>query len=198
MSAVFFEPVAAWHDTESFRSGSTYLDWHLHHQALAHEQAELSRTFVLVSEENAGKENCPVEGYITLEAGAMPTAFLELTDADRALLPFLPAQTSGADTTDRAPGAYLLSQLPVVYLGFLARHQRNRRAGFGDILLVEALRRTELAAVHIGVAGLFLVATTEGVPLYERYGFHSFGDYDKKLFLSLRAIRQTLALLDNG
>ncbi len=193
MSSVFFEPVAAWHDTDAFRSGATFLDWYLHNQALQHERAELARTFVLVAEENAGKEDCPVEGYITLEAGTMPTAFLELTEADRNLLPFLPV----AGTDDRHPGMHPLSQLPVVYLSFLARHARNRGAGYGDILLVEALRRTELAAAHVGIVGLFLVATTEGEPLYARYGFHAFGDYDRKLFLSLRAIRQTLALLDD-
>ena len=192
MTPVFFEPIASWHDTQSFRSGATFLDWYLANQALLHEQAELSRTFVLVAQENAGKENCPIEGYITLEGGTMPTAFLELTEEDHTLLPFLPA----THPDNREPGTHALTQLPIVYLSFLARHERNRGAGYGDILLVEALRRTELAAVHIGIAGLFLVATAEGVALYERYGFRTFGDYDRKLFLSLRAIRQALALLD--
>lgn len=192
MSGVFFEPLAMWHDTASFRSGATFLDWHLETQAPSHEQAEASRTLVLVAEENAGRSHCPVEGYITLEAGTMPTAFLRLTDADSTLIPLLP----DTPINERVSGVHALAQLPIVYLSFLARHERNRGAGYGDLLLMEALRRTELVSVHVGIAGLFLVSTTEGVALYERYGFRKFDDYDRKLFLSTHTIRQTLAILD--
>jgi GNAT superfamily N-acetyltransferase len=85
-----------------------------------------------------------------------------------------------------------LKQVPVVYLAYLARDKRRHGQGYGDILLVEALRRTLLTAEQIGIIGLYLYSLPEGISLYRRFGFLSFTDDPQKLFLSVNSIRTVL------
>lgn len=168
---VYLEPLGPQHDVASFRSRAAYLDWYLSERALADQRRDLSRTIVAVNDPNPGHADGSkrVEGFLTLEAGLMPTADLRMPDG----------------TPRFAEG-----QISVVYLACLARDIRRRGQGYGDILLIEALRRAHLSAALIGVAGVFLYSLEEGVSLYRRHGFEPFSDDPKRLFLPMSTIRQ--------
>jgi GNAT superfamily N-acetyltransferase len=184
-----FEPISQAHHTASFRCGTAFLDWFLDREALTLAAADVSRTVVLVKDnpDVTGTEK-PVEGYFTLEAGVMPTAFLSLLPDDTLARLIQPDDAMH-------PGISPLAELPVVYLAYLARDLRNRGRGYGDLLLIEALRQAEAASRRIGAAGVFLVATEEGARFYEEYGFRPFGDFPRKMFLSMAAVREVLALV---
>ncbi|MGC4043043.1 MAG: hypothetical protein QM758_04500 [Armatimonas sp.] len=190
MPTLTFEPLSETHDTASFRCGATFLDWFLAQEALTLHQASISRTYVLLDEENASVSRSlrPIEGYLTLEAGLAPTSFFSLLPEDT--LARLLQQGEG-----QHKGVSPLANLPVIYLAYLARDQRNRGKGYGELLLVEALRRAERVARQIGAAGMYLVAAAEGVALYEGYGFRAYGDYERKMFLSMGEIRRLLSEL---
>jgi ribosomal protein S18 acetylase RimI-like enzyme len=187
MPTLRFEPLGEQHDTAAFRCGATFLDWFLSHEALTLHKASVSRTYVLIDTEDAQTDaQQAVAGYITLEAGLAPTSFLSLLPEDT--LARLVQQGDG-----RREGVSPLANLPVVYLAYLARDMKHRGKGYGELLLVEALRHAERVARRIGASGMFLVATGEGIPLYEGYGFRAYGDYERKMFLSMGEIRKLLA-----
>ncbi len=168
---VYLEPLGEEHDTASFCSRAAYLDWYLSHRALADQKNDLSRTIVAVNDSTLGGASGSkrIEGFVTLEAGTMPTATV-----------------LNADGSPR----FAENQISIIYLSCLARDVRRRGHGYGDILLIEALRRAHLASAHIGVAGVFLYSLEEGVSLYLRHGFEPFADDPKRLFLPMSTIRQ--------
>lgn len=164
-----FEALNATHDLSSFRSGSGALDLFLHREALLEQENDRSRTFVLLpftAEDSAEY----VVGYYTLKAeGIWSTG--------------LPGSSD--------PPAYL----PVAELAFLARHRELRGERLGDVLLIEALRCVVEAAQWIGIAGISLYASTEGMLLYERFGFLRFGERDRRMFLPLADARAALGVM---
>lgn len=206
-----FEPISESHATAAFRCGAAFLDRFLVQDALTLAAADVSRTFVLTAPAPGATEGVTgteavlqadtavkkkIAGFFTLEAGVMPTAFLSLLpeDALARLITLEDAAAEGMPPPPR-PGVSPLSELPVVYLAYLARDLRYRGQGMGDLLLVEALRKAAQAANLLGAAGLFLVTTQEGAQLYAEYGFRSFGDWPRKMFLSMAAMRRILALV---
>jgi len=194
------EPLSTRHAVASFRSGAAYLDWYLDTQARRLAAADVSRTFVLVFADAPSDGNVPdgvpIIGYFTLEAGIMPTAFLELPEIQRhAIAELLPGAAAVADGSD--PLAIALKELPVVYLACLARDRQYHGKGYGGALLVAALREAAEAATHIGAAGIFLVATEEGARLYRDYGFVAFEDFPRKMFLPMPDVRAFCAALPN-
>ena len=168
---VYLEPLSEEHDIEPFRSRAAYLDWYLSHRALIDQRSGASRTFVAVNDPKPTKVMGAkrVEGFFTLEAGTMPTATILLEDGSPRF-------------TER--------QASVIYLACLARDIRRKGQGYGDILLIEALRRAYLASEHIGLVGVFLYTLDEGESLYLRHGFLPFADDPKRLFLSLDTIQE--------
>jgi predicted acetyltransferase len=166
---VFLEPLSEAHDTQPFRSGATFLDWYLAHRALQDHRNHLSRTIVAVNDSraDASPNTKRVEGYVTLETGLMPTATFLQPDGT----PYFPQH-----------------QVSVIYLACLARDMRRRGQGYGDILLMEGLRRSYLVSEQVGVCGVFLYSLEEGESLYRRHGFLPFADDPRRLFLPMATI----------
>lgn len=168
---VYLEPLGAEHDTGSFCSRAAYLDWSLSHRALADQKNDLTRTIVAVNDSTL--EGAPgskrIEGFVALEAGTMPTATVLSADGS---------------------ARFAESQISNIYIVCLARDVRRRGHGYGDILLMGALRRAHLASFHIGVAGVFLYSLQEGASLYLRHGFEPLSDDPKRLFLPMSTIRR--------
>jgi hypothetical protein len=79
---IFLESLSEAHNTATFRCGASFLDWYLAHRALSDQQAHLSRTTVAVNDPaaDAPPDSKRIEGYVTLETGAMPTATLLRSD----------------------------------------------------------------------------------------------------------------------
>lgn len=168
---VYLEPLGEEHDVASFCSRAAYLDWYLAERALADQKRDLSRTVVAVNDPTRGgmPGSKRVEGFVTLEAGLMPTASVR---------------------TPTGEPRFVEGHVPIVYLACLARDIGRRGHGYGDILLIEALRRAHRTAEHVGVVGVFLYSLEEGASLYRRHGFEPFADDPKRLFLPMETIRR--------
>lgn len=158
---IAFEALTEQHDTSRFRSGGTYLDEYLRGDALRDQENDLALTFVALDMEE--DPNIAI-GFFTL----------------RAIGQYIPPLPGAEGASDK--------WLHPAELAFLARHESRRGTGLGAVLLVEALRCVEEASRRIGLPGVFLYATNEGVNLYNRYGFRRLSE-KKEFYLPLRDVR---------
>lgn len=79
--------------------------------------------------------------------------------------------------------------VPATLLGRLARDQNHRKKGLGEILLLDALRRSLEQSDQIGSAAVVVDAkNVEAVKFYESYGFIPFLDDALRLFLPMGVI----------
>jgi GNAT superfamily N-acetyltransferase len=83
--------------------------------------------------------------------------------------------------------------LPASLLGRLAVDTRYRRQGFGELLLLDALRRSWEQSAVIGAMAVVVDAKDDAArTFYERYGFRRFLDAEYRLYLPMRTVEQTL------
>jgi GNAT superfamily N-acetyltransferase len=158
------ERLAAHHDLSAFESGRAELDGWLRRHALAAQQMDSARTFLMV-------DDGVVVGYFSLTMGAVRRA-----DAPRRLVRGLPAYPVG-----------------MVLLARLAVDRRGQGRGSGGLLLAEALRRA-VTAGEMAAARLVVVDAIdeEAVHFYERYGFIAVPDHPLRLYRSMKEIRASL------
>jgi GNAT superfamily N-acetyltransferase len=91
---------------------------------------------------------------------------------------------------DQAKGLPRLD-VPVVLLGRLAVDHSVQGQGVGSLLLVDALRRTQHLAEHVGVRAVEVDAIDDAARLfYLRFGFVPLLDDPNHLFLSVSVIRK--------
>ena len=84
----------------------------------------------------------------------------------------------------RAPGAKLAR---------LAVDRRWQRKGYGQILIVEAMKKALLVAEHIGIIGFFVDAKNHDSKVYyEQFGFIPFPKQPLEMFLPLTTLRQAI------
>jgi predicted N-acetyltransferase YhbS len=152
------------HQLDGFDSGNEVLDSWLKRHALAAQQMDTARTFVLVSPDGA------VVGYFSLTMGAVLRQ-----DAPAKLVRGLPSYPVGM---------VLLARLAVD-----RRHQRSGRGG----LLAEALRKA-VAAGEAAAARLVVVDAIDDdtVRFYARHGFSSLPENPRRLFRRMKDIRASL------
>jgi len=131
-------------------------------------QARASACFVLVPASDPGR----IAGYYTLSA-----ATVSLTG--------LPAEL--AKRLPRYP------DLPATLLGCLARDLAFRKAGLGDYLLTDALRRALSNTVIIGCVAVVTDPKDEkAAAFYRRYGFRVCEATGKRLLLPMAKIAASL------
>ena len=130
------EPLGKGHDRKSFGCGSEPLDRYLKQQASQDAEKRVAAPFVLVEPPSRR-----VLGYYTLSAS--------IITADQ-----LPPEL--ARKLPRYP------QLPVTLLGRLAVDQGHRGKGLGELLLIDALRRSLEAASEIGAMAVVVDAKEIG------------------------------------
>jgi len=83
--------------------------------------------------------------------------------------------------------------IPVVLLGRLAADVTCRGQGLGQLLLVDALRRTQLVAEHVGVRGIEVHAIDDAAKTYYlKFGFQPLLDQSNHLYLPMAVIRRLL------
>lgn len=91
---------------------------------------------------------------------------------------------------DQAKGLPRL-EVPVVLLGRLAVDLSVQGRGLGSLLLVDALRRAQYLAEHIGVRGVEVDAIDEAaLSFYRKFGFVSLLDDPRHLILPMQAVRK--------
>ena len=159
------EPLGRQHDRSTFASGAEPLDRYLREQAGQDARRRAAAPFVLCE----GTSNT-VLGYYTLSAlsidvGAWPEGVVKK-------LPKYPV-------------------VPATLLGRLAVDTRLRDKGAGEHLLLNALRRALEASHEVASVAVVVDAKDDSVVLfYRHYGFTSFADQPRRLFLPMAVIEK--------
>jgi len=161
------ELLAKSHDREAFDCGSVPLNTFLKQTARQHAERGISRTFVLVEEEEPKR----ILGFFALN------------------LCQLQADTLSPEEAKRLPRT-----VPGVRLGRLAAAKELQRQGIGATLLVGAMRKFIEIFDTAGGIGLFVDAKDQQAKRYhEQFGFVSLPSNELELFLPVKSIQEALA-----
>jgi GNAT superfamily N-acetyltransferase len=152
------------HDRANFSCGSRSLDRYIAKQLSQDVKKGVAAAFLLTL--NGGPS---ILGYYTLSA-----SIVDITALDSAIAKKLP----------RYP------QLPATLLGRLAVDEKSKGQHFGEMLLVDALRRSAEATQQIASVAIVAEALDENaVNFYRRYGFQAFRDDAMKLYYPMQSIK---------
>lgn len=164
MSGWRLERLGPAHQLGGFRSGNAALDRWLHVHALASQQMDVARTFVLV-------EGARVVGYFSLTMGAVRRA-----EAPPALVHGLPGYPVG-----------------MVLLARLALDAREHGRGLGALLLSEALRKAVVAGEAAAAQLIVVDAIDEtAARFYAHQGFSAVSDHPLRLYRRMKDVRASL------
>ena len=150
------QPLGKSHGRAGFRCGESDLDAWFHKQAGQDERRNVARVFVAIDE-------LGIAGFYSLGAFS-----LSLADLPQRLAGKLPRYDA----------------IPAALIGRLARDQRVRGEGVGELLLADALRRVLGAGSDLGIFAILVDAKNDWArAFYESYGFQSFPSRPDRLFL---------------
>lgn len=158
------ERLDAHHDVGAFDSGNGQLDGWLKRHALAAQQMDSARTFVLTRHDR-------IVGYFSLTMGSVLRQ-----DAPAKLVRGMPAYPVG-----------------MVLLARLAVDRRDQGKGVGALLLAEALRKA-VAAGEAAAGRLVVVDAIddEAARLYQRYGFVAAPEHPLRPYRRMKDVRASL------
>ncbi|MCC3409193.1 MAG: GNAT family N-acetyltransferase [Microcoleus sp. PH2017_10_PVI_O_A] len=158
------------HIRSGFCCGEESLDTYLCKQASQDLKKRVSTVFVLVDEPEMN-----VLGYYTLSSYTVNVAALEEKLAKR--LPPYPA-------------------LPATLLGRLAVDNNQKGRGFGELLLIDALKKSLDASQQVASLAVIVDALNEkAASFYKKYGFIAFNEEPMKLYLPMKSIEELLSSL---
>jgi predicted GNAT family N-acyltransferase len=160
------EPLnARQHIRSSFSCGKDSLDRYLQKQASQDIKKRVSTVFVLVDDPDLN-----VLAYYTLSAFTVDITVLDAAFAKR--LPRYP-------------------QLPATLLGRLAVDNRQKGKGLGELILVDALRKSWATSQQIASLAVIVEALDEeAIQFYLKYGFQPFTQDPMKLYLPMKSIEK--------
>ena len=145
----------------SFDCGVGALNEWLRNIANQHQKKNLSRTYVATLADDARE----IVGYYALAATSVET--------------------------DGMPGARLPRSVSAGLLARLAVDRQYKGRGVGEYLLAHALDTVLTTAEAIGVQCVVVDALDESAAgFYRKYGFESFSDVPRRLFLPVATIKQ--------
>ena len=157
------EPLGKKHDRVVFSCGDDALDTYLKKRASQETKKKIATTFVI-----ADRLTGPVIGFYTLSATSILLA--DLPDETARKLPKYP-------------------YVPATLLGRLAIDSRYQGKGYGELLIMDALRRALQATTEVASYAVVVDATNERArSFYEQYGFCAFPDQKLRLFLPMKII----------
>lgn len=155
------------HDRDQFRCGLQVLDEYLQRRAGQDAGRRVAVPYVLVDE--AGT----VRGFYTLSQLAVRLADLP------------------QDAVDRLPRYPLV---PATLLGRLGIDRRLQGQGFGQLLLVDALRRSHAASQEVASSAVVTEAKDEkSAAFYVAHGFCRFPSRERTLYLPMATIARLFA-----
>jgi len=161
------EPVTRSHNRRGFDCGEPELNSYLSNTARQHSEKGISRTFVIVDDENPSE----ILGFFSL-------ASCEIL-------------------VEKLPGKYAKkypSRAPAVKLARLAVSKTMQRKGLGAHMMINAMYRVLRVAEHLGIIGFFVDAKdAEAAMYYKQFGFIPLPDNPLELFLPLATIRQAFS-----
>jgi len=160
-----FEPLSRVHNRKGFRCGEHALDTWFELQASQDQKRNIARVFVALDSEG-------VVGFYSL---SMFT--LALDEIPSVLSHKLPSY----------------SAIPAALIGRLARHERVRSEGIGDLLVADAISRVLSVSETIAAYAIVVDAKNEhAVTFYRSFGFVPFPDTASRLFLLCETARRAL------
>jgi GNAT superfamily N-acetyltransferase len=151
-----FEPLSRGHDRTAFASGVEALDDWFHKRAAQDQRRRVAQVFVALDDEG-------IVGFYSL---SMFTLMLD--NIPEHLARKLPKYDA----------------IPAVLIGRLARHERARGSGVGDLLIADALARVLGVAESVAAYAIVVDAKDErGRKFYESHGFIPLPSRPNRLFL---------------
>lgn len=152
------------HNKTHFNCGEDSLNQYIHTQATQDKKRNLAAIYVLV-----GLEDPTIIGFYTLSASAV--SLIDLPEEISKKLPRYPS-------------------IPVALLGRLAIDQTFHKQGLGELLLINALKKSELLSKEIGYMAIVVDALNEKIiSYYQKFGFIKFKNKNK-LFLPMTAVKK--------
>ena len=153
------------HDRSTFECGVESLDRYLRKTANQDLKKKIATVFVLVDSPNDN-----IIAYYTLSSYTV-----EITELDNSLVKRLP----------RYP------LLPATLLGRLAVDRNYRGQRLGELMLVDALRKSLVATEKVASIAVIAEAIDEkAVSFYRKYGFRSFTGNTMKLYMTMQSIKE--------
>jgi predicted GNAT family N-acyltransferase len=153
------------HIRSSFCCGKDSLDTYIRKQASQDLQKRISTVFVLTDDPEMN-----VFAYYTLSAYTVNISDLEESFAKR--LPRYPA-------------------LPATLLGRLAVDNNQKGKGFGELLLIDALKKSLDATMQVASLAVIVEALDErALSFYIKYGFKQFKQEPMKLYLPMKSVEE--------
>lgn len=168
ISGRLIEPLGKHHDRAVFDCLTPALNRYIREQAGQDSKKKIAATFVLV-----GDSKSVIAGYYTLSSTGISVG--ELPDQIAKKLPRYPI-------------------MPATLIGRLAVDKKYRGRGFGELLLVDALRRSLVSTEQIGSVAVVVDAKDdEAKAFYEHFQFIPFTSFSHKLFLPMKIIEDYFA-----
>lgn len=154
---IAIEPLGKRHDRAAFSCGQANLDDWFRHRASQDEKRDVARVFVAVDSELG------VIGFYSLSSFT-----LSIHDMPEDLARKLPRYDA----------------IPAALIGRLARDERARGRGVGELLLADAISRILGAGRSLAIFAIVVDAKDErAVEFYKAFGFRPFPLRPKRLFL---------------
>lgn len=156
--------------TSGFSCGTRALDDYFARHAVANDRAGVGRAYVLRRTDSDAATQPSVLGFYTLSMASAESA--QISDALQQRLPKYP--------------------MPVALIGRLAIDSRAQGQRFGELLLLDAVRRVVDAAAMLGCIGIIVDAKDEGAErFYAKYDFVTVGaeTWPHRMFLSIAIAR---------
>jgi predicted GNAT family N-acyltransferase len=151
------------HDRSSFCCGQETLDTYIRKQASQDLKKRVSTVFVLIDDPETS-----VLAYYTLSAYTIDIAALDEPFAKR--LPRYPA-------------------LPATLLGRLAVDNSQKGKRFGELLLIDSLKKSLDASIQVASLAVIAEALDESaLSFYLKYGFQPFKQEPMKLYLPMKSV----------
>jgi len=163
------EPLARRHNRRGFSCGVEKLDYFLGKTAMQHAENGISKSFVLLSDDN----KTVIIGYFTLTICEVTIEQLNKADAKK------------------LPKGH---PLPAGKLARLAVSTDYQKRGYGKDLLISAMKHFILAHDQVGMSALFVDAKNDSAAsFYQKYGFIQSCDDPLNLYLPTQTIKNALA-----
>jgi GNAT superfamily N-acetyltransferase len=160
------------HDRSTFSCGVAALDAWFHQRAGQDDKRNVARVFVAVDDQRG------VVGFYSLSSFTLALADLPPEQAKR-----LPRYDA----------------IPAALIGRLARDERVRGEGVGDLLLADAVHRVLGAAQSLAVFAIVVDAKDEAAAVfYRNFGFVPFPNRLSRLFLPIADAIEAISRAQSG
>lgn len=163
MPTLLFEPLGKHHDRAAFDCGTDVLNRYIREQAGQDSTKKIAATFVL-----AGNTPATISGYYSLSSTSINVG--ELPEAAAKKLPRYPL-------------------MPATLIGRLAVDRRYQGKGCGELLLVDALKRSLTSTKQINSVAVVVDAIDDRAKaFYVHFQFIPLEGFTHRLFLPMKAI----------